>query len=94
MRPEERQHTFQDWLSDKINVMAANKAFSTGIDFPKIRLVIHEGQSSSLLVYAQETGRGGRDGELATCSTMYKEQYCNSFVKLQKLKKASRRHRE
>lgn len=60
MRPEERQHTFQDWLSDKINVMAANKAFSTGIDFPKIRLILHKGQSSSLLECAQENGGGGR----------------------------------
>jgi superfamily II DNA helicase RecQ len=94
MRPEERQHMFQDWLSGKIKVMAATKVFSTGIDFPKIRLLIHKEQSSSLLAYAQETGRGGRDGRLATCSTMYKEQCCNSFVKLQKLKKASRRRRE
>jgi superfamily II DNA helicase RecQ len=81
---EDRQRMFQDWLSGKIKVMAATKAFGTGIDFPKIRLLIHKGQSSSLLEYAQETGRGGRDGRLARCITMYNEQYCNGIVKLQK----------
>jgi superfamily II DNA helicase RecQ len=49
MKSEERQRMFQDWLSGKIKVMAATKAFGTGIDFPKIRVVIHKGMISSLL---------------------------------------------
>jgi ATP-dependent DNA helicase RecQ len=56
MQPEERQNMFQDWLSGETKVMAATKAFGTGIDFPKIHLMLHKGQSSSsLLEHAQET---------------------------------------
>jgi ATP-dependent DNA helicase RecQ len=83
MKPEERRGMFQDWLSGKIKVMAATKAFGTGIDFPKIRVVIHKGMISSLLDYAQETGRGGRDGQVATCITVYNDQYSNRFIEMQ-----------
>jgi superfamily II DNA helicase RecQ len=80
---EDRQRMFQDWLSGKIKVMAATKALGTGIDFPKIRVVIHKGMISSLLDYAQETGRGGRDGQVATCITVYNDQYSNRFIEMQ-----------
>jgi superfamily II DNA helicase RecQ len=80
MQPEERRKMFQDWLSGEIKVMAA---FGTGIDFSMVRLLIHKGQSSSLLEYAQETRRGGRDGQLATCITVYNDQYSNRFIEMQ-----------
>lgn len=76
MKPEERQRMFQDWVSGKIKAMAATKAFATGIEFSKICLLIHKGQSSSLLEYAQETGHDGRDGQLATCITIYNRKKC------------------
>jgi superfamily II DNA or RNA helicase len=44
-------------------VIAATSALGMGVDIPDIRSIIHIGRPRTLLEYAQESGRAGRDGE-------------------------------
>lgn len=54
---------YRKWLeSDKSEIIVATNALGCGIDVPNIRCVIHFGSPKSLLDFAQESGRAGRDG--------------------------------
>lgn len=49
-------------MMSRVMVMVATAAFGCGVDVPDVRLVLHVGLPYSLLAYAQESGRAGRDG--------------------------------
>ena len=84
MDSEEREASDRRWRSGESTIMVATSAFGMGIDFPGVRLVIHVGHSSSILDYAQETGRAGRDGKLAVCVTIAHGQYSSGLMKYEK----------
>ena len=44
-------------------LLMATNAFGMGIDIPNIHCIIHINPTRSLLEYAQESGRAGRDGQ-------------------------------
>lgn len=51
-----------EWFRTEGRIMVTTSAFGMGIDIANIRLIIHIGWPRTLLDYAQESGRAGRDG--------------------------------
>lgn len=49
----------------KLRLIVATSAFGLGVDIPDIQRVIHWGIPSDVEEYVQESGRAGRNGELA-----------------------------
>jgi superfamily II DNA helicase RecQ len=51
-----------DFMAGKQRVMVATSALGMGVDIPDIRYIIHVGWPRTILDYAQESDRAGRDG--------------------------------
>ena len=49
------------WFRSEGQTIVATSAFRIGIDITDIRLIVHIGWPRTLLDYAQESGRAGRD---------------------------------
>jgi len=60
---ELRKKIQEDFLNDKVPVIAATNAFGMGIDKKDIRLIIHYNTPGSIENCYQEIGRAGRDGK-------------------------------
>ncbi len=68
-----RQEEQRAFMRSEKRIMVATKGFGMGIDKPDIRLVIHRSPTANLEAYAQEAGRAGRDGKLATVMLLFSE---------------------
>lgn len=70
MTDEERRAAYRLWVTGVSKVMVATSAFSTGNDYPNVRLTIHLDRPFEMLEFIQGQGRAGRDGMPAKCYTL------------------------
>jgi RecQ family ATP-dependent DNA helicase len=59
---EQKDEKLRRSMDGEERVIIATSALGLGIDIPDIRVIIHADEPRSLLDYAQESGRAGRDG--------------------------------
>lgn len=69
----QRRDAQNAFMSGEADVMVATNAFGMGIDKPDVRFIVHAQSPGSLDAYYQESGRAGRDGELARCTLVFDE---------------------
>jgi superfamily II DNA helicase RecQ len=63
---EEKEELLRTWLATPEQpYIVATSALSAGFDYAHVRLVMHINEPDSLVDFAQESGRAGRDGKEA-----------------------------
>jgi len=87
---EERTKKQEDWINDKIRIIACTNAFGMGIDKPAVRTVVHYEMPDALENYYQEAGRAGRDGKKSYAVLLFNQREINQLKKQPEIKYPSK----
>ncbi len=71
---EQKDEKLKEFRDDGERVIVATSALGLGIDIPDIRAIIHADEPRSMLDYAQESERAGRDGLSSQAIVIWKEE--------------------
>jgi superfamily II DNA helicase RecQ len=93
LAPEAKSQLLADLQSAEARVVVATGALGVGVDVADIRLVVHADVPRSLIDYAQESGRAGRDGQASRAVMVGGGRGGNCDEAVQKYMQASCRRR-
>ncbi len=68
---DDKKDALTGFLEDEFPLVFATSAFGLGIDRGDVRQIVHYNVPFTLIDYAQQIGRGGRDGKLTRCTVFY-----------------------
>jgi superfamily II DNA helicase RecQ len=72
---KDRMHAFK---AKAMLVIVATTSFGTGVNYPSVRLILHYVIPETLVEYLQNSGRGGRDGEVYLCVLYFHTRTCTN----------------
>jgi superfamily II DNA helicase RecQ len=79
--PQEKKNILERWTHNPTQpFLVATTALAEGFDYPHVRLVVNVNEPESLVLFAQESGRAGRDGakaySLVLLPSTWEPQFC------------------